>query len=62
MNIFKKVKLANKLIKIYTEVTLYLNKTHLTDDVRNNIEAIKNALNGLAKDIPAIKELIEIIF
>ena len=62
MNIFKKISLANKLLKIYSEVTEHLNKTHLTDDVKKNMELLKTVLENLSKDIPIVKELIGIIF
>lgn len=62
MNIFKKIKLANKLIKIYSEVISYLNKTHLTDDIKQDIEILKDTLKRLSNKIPAIKELLDIIF
>ena len=62
MNIFKKIKLANKLLKIHQEVTSYLDKTHLTDDIKHDIEIIKEAVKRLANKIPAIKELLDLIF
>ena len=62
MNIFKKIKLANKLINIYSEVKKHLDNTHLTENIKINVEAIREALNNLAKEIPAVQELIEIIF
>lgn len=62
MNIFKKIKLANKLLKIYQEVTSYLDKTHLTDDIKRDIEIIKEAAQRLSAKIPVIKELLDLIF
>ena len=62
MNIFKKLSLASKLIKTYQEVKQFLDTTHLTDDIKNDITVIKEALNRLAAKIPAIKTLIDIIF
>ena len=62
MNIFKKIKLANKLINIYSEVKKHLENTHLTENIKINVEAIREALKNLAKEIPAVQELIEIIF
>lgn len=62
MNIFKKLKLANKLIKTYAAVKSYLESTHLTKDVKEDITLIKEALKRLAAKIPAIKDLLELIF
>lgn len=62
MNIFKKIKLANELIKIYTEVKAVLESTHLTENVKNNVQAIKLALENIKKDIPIVNRLIEIVF
>ena len=62
MNIFKKIKLANKLINIYAEVKKHLEDTHLSENIKKNVLIIKEALENLSKEIPAVKELIEIIF
>lgn len=62
MNIFKKLKLANKLIKTYAAVKSYLESTHLTKDVKDDITLIKEALKRLAGKIPAIRDLLELIF
>lgn len=62
MNIFKKITFARKILKIHSEVVQFLDNTHLTQDIKNDIDIIKQALIRLSNKIPCIKELIEIIF
>lgn len=64
MNIFKKFKLATKLIKTYSEVKEYFDANHITDEAKSVVDAIKNDLKRLAELIPAleksVKDLLEI--
>lgn len=58
MNIFKKVKLANKLIKTYTEVKNYFDTQHITVEVKAVVEALKSDINRLAKLVPALEQAV----
>lgn len=61
MNIFKKIKLANKLIKAYTDIQFYLDTHHLTEDTKDDIKIIKERLERLSNRIPEYKEAFDII-
>ena len=56
MNIFKKIKLANKLIKTYSDVKNYFTTQHITVEVRAVVAALKNDIKRLAKLVPALEQ------
>ena len=62
MNIFKKIKTANELLSIYLEVKTVLANTHLSENIKKNVEIIKQALENMGKEIAVINKLKEIIF
>ena len=61
MNIFKKISLANKLLKAVEAVKTYNAVNHLTDDTKNDIATIKNAVERIANRIPAYRGLVELL-
>ena len=61
MNIFKKIKLANTLLKAYNEIKDYLDNNHITEETKADIEAIKSACERLANRIPEYKQLYEMV-
>lgn len=61
MNIFKKIKFANKILKAVEEVKFFLEHHHITGETKADIEAIKNALERLSARIPEYKQLYELI-
>lgn len=61
MNILKKIKLANKIIKIYSDIQKYNEKNRITPDTKQDIENIKNSIEELANRIPVYKDLLNII-
>ena len=61
MNILKKIKLANKIIKIYSDIQKYNEKNRITPDTKQDIENIKNSIEKLANRIPVYKDLLNII-
>ena len=56
MNILKKFKLANKLIKTYCEVKTYFRTQHITVEVKAVVEALRSDIKRLAKLVPALKQ------
>lgn len=62
MQIFSEIKKGLKIVKKIKEIKKYLEKTHLTNDIKNDINIIKEAAKRLADKIPAIKDLLEILF
>ena len=61
MNILKKIKLANKLIKAYTDIQFYLDNHHLTDETKEDIKVIKERLERLSNRIPEYKAVFDIL-
>lgn len=59
MNIFKKFKLATKLINTYVEVKNYFETQHITDEVKSVVASIKNDIKRLAELIPALKQSVK---
>lgn len=56
MNIFKKFKLATKLIKTYSEVKEYFDTNHITDEVKQLVNSLKNDIKKLAELVPALQQ------
>ena len=61
MNIFKKIALANKILKAVEAVKKYNEANHLTDDTKTDINIIKEAADRIVNRIPAYRGLIELI-
>ena len=51
MNIFKKIKLINKVAKAADEIKKFINNTHLDEEISTIINAVKN----LVKKYPELK-------
>lgn len=62
MKLFEDLKKAFKIAKKIKEIKRYLETTHLTKDIKDDLTIIKEAFNRLGAKIPAVKELLEIIF
>ena len=62
MSIFSNLKDAFRLAKKIKEIKKYLAENHLTKDIKDDITIIKEALKRLGAKIPALRELLELIF
>ena len=65
MNIFKKIKLANRLINTINEIKRYFDSNHIPTEVKSVVDALKNDLKKLGALIPAleqsVKDVLEIL-
>lgn len=59
MNIFKKIALINKVSKKVKAVKLYLEHSHVDEELKATIEALKADIIKLGSIVPAAKGLIE---
>lgn len=57
MNIFKKIKVFNKVSKTIKEIKTYLDSTHIDVELRDIISCLKNDIERLVKKFPELKEL-----
>ena len=62
MKLFENLRDAFKLAKKIKEIKKFLNENHLTKDIKDDITLIKEALKRLSSKIPALRELMELIF
>ncbi len=62
MNLFKKVMFGKKLIDTYIEIRNFLDTTHLTKEVKDDILIIKEALKRLGSKFSVFQKLLDIIF
>lgn len=62
MKLFENIREALKLAKKIKEVKKYLNDTHLTKDVKDDLIVIKEAFKRIENKIPAAKGLFDLIF
>lgn len=61
MNIFQKIKLANKILKIYSDVKRYNEENRITSETKEDIEIIRNSIKRLANRIPVYNDLFKIV-
>lgn len=59
MNIFKKIAILNKVSKKVKAVKKYLEQTHVDEQLKQTIEALKADVIKLGAIVPAAKGLIE---
>lgn len=57
MNIFKKIKIFNKITKAIKEIKAYLDTTHIDYELKEIINSIKENIEKLIKKFPELKEL-----
>ena len=62
MKLFENFRDALKIAKKIREVKKYLNETHLTKDVKDDITIMKEAGKRLAAKIPAFEYIFSILF
>ena len=62
MKLFENIRDALKIAKKIREVKKYLNETHLTKDVKDDITIMKEAGKRLAVKIPAFGYIFSILF
>lgn len=61
MNIFKKLTLINKILKIINVLKKHFEQNNLTKEVKEKVEAVINAVKDLLNIIPECKEEIEFV-
>lgn len=61
MNIFKKIKYANKVLKVVNELKKHFNQNAITQDVRTKVENFINAFNDLKTIVPECNEEIDFV-
>lgn len=62
MNIFKKISLINKILKLVKELKKHFDKNTITQEIREKVEAAINAVKDLINILPEGKqEFIEVI-
>lgn len=62
MNIFKKISLINRILKLVKELKKHFDKNTITQEIREKVEAAINAVKDLINILPEGKqEFIEVI-
>lgn len=56
MNIFQKIKIFNKFLKIIKETKNYFNSTHLDEEMKEIITNLKINFEKLIKKAPELKD------
>lgn len=59
MNIFTKIKYANKVLKLINEIKKHFNQNKITEEVKIKVENFINALKDLGIIVPECKNEIE---
>lgn len=59
MNIFKKISLINRILKLIKDLKKYLNDNKITKEIKEKIENVINAVKDLGNVIPELKAEIE---
>ena len=59
MNIFKKIKTVNKVTKTIKTVKIYLDSSHVDEELKEIIVSLKADIEKLIKKIPEAKTLID---
>ena len=65
MNIFKKISLINRILKLVKELKKHFDKNTITKEIKEKMETAINAFKDLANIVPEckaeIEEIVEII-
>ena len=65
MNIFKKISLANKVLKLINDLKKHFNSNNITKEIKEKVENLINAIKDIGNVIPEVKaeieEIIEIL-
>ena len=61
MSIFSDIKEGLKIVKAIKEVKEFLNSTHLTKEIKKDLETIKNAFDRLQEKVKVFSTIAEII-
>lgn len=59
MNIFKKISLINRILKLVKDLKKYLNDNKITKEIKEKIENVINAVKDLGNLFPELKAEIE---
>lgn len=59
MNIFKKISLINRILKLIKDLKKYLNDNKITKEIKEKIENVINAVKELGNVFPELKAEIE---
>ena len=59
MNIFKKISLINRILKLVKDLKKYLNDNKITKEIKEKIENVINAVKELGNVFPELKAEIE---
>lgn len=59
MNIFKKISLINRILKLIKDLKKYLNDNKITKEIKEKIENVINAVKDLGNVSPELKAEIE---
>lgn len=59
MNIFKKISLINRILKLVKDLKKYLNDNKITKEIKEKIENVINAVKDLGNVNPKLKTEIE---
>lgn len=59
MNIFKKIALANKITKTVKAVKKYLDSTHIDEELKEILTALKTDIQRLISKVPEAKKAVE---
>ena len=59
MNIFKKISLINRILKLIKDLKKYLNDNKITKEIKEKIENVINAVKDLGNLFPELKAEIE---
>ena len=61
MNIFTKIKYANKVLKLINEIKKHFNQNKITKEIKTKVENFINAFNDLKTIVPECNEEIDFI-
>lgn len=59
MNIFKKISLINRILKLVKDLKKHLNDNKITKEIKEKIENVINAVKDLGNLFPELKAEIE---
>lgn len=59
MNIFKKISLANKILKLINDLKKHFNANNITKEIKEKVENLINAVKDIGNVIPECKAEIE---
>ena len=57
MNIFKKLKIVNKVLKTVKEIKQYLNSTNIDKEMKEIITSLQKDIEKLIKKFPELKDI-----